>query len=48
MDTIFMNSKSSKTSVPHKLLTITQSYRKINLKRSDEYVVLTNLNKYYT
>ena len=33
MDTIFMNSKSSKTSDPHRLLL--SLYDKLNLKRSD-------------
>ena len=40
MDTIFMNSKNSKTSDPHRLLS-NISY-KINLKRSDKYVTLSN------
>ena len=38
MGTIFMNSKNSKTSDPHRrLLNLTD---KINLKRSDRYVAL--------
>ena len=38
MDIIFMNSKSSKTSDPHRLLfSLTD---KMNLKRSDKYVAL--------
>ena len=38
MDTIFMNSKSSRTFDPHKiLLNLTD---KINLNRSDKYVAL--------
>ena len=38
MDIIFMNSKNSKTSDPHRLLfSLTD---KMNLKRSDKYVVL--------
>ena len=38
MDIIFMNSKNSKTSDPHRLLfSLTD---KMNLKRSDKYVAL--------
>ena len=44
MDTIFMNSKNSKTSDPHRLLS-NISY-KINLKRSDKYVTLSNHSIY--
>ena len=40
MNTIFMNSKNSKTSDPHGLLLNLTD--KINLKRSDKYVVLSN------
>ena len=40
MDTIFINSANSKTSNPHRsLLSLLE---KINLKRSDKYVALTN------
>ena len=46
MDTIFMNSKNSETFDPHRLLA-NFSY-KINLKRSDKYVALSNLGIYYT
>ena len=46
MDTIFMNSEKSKTTDPLKLL-LNLSY-KINLKRSDIYVALSNLSIYYT
>ena len=46
MDTIFMNSKNSKTSNPHRLLL--NLLDKINLKRSDKYVVLSNLSICYT
>ena len=46
MDTIFMNSKNSRTSDPHRLL-LNLTY-KINLKRSNKYVALSNLNIYYT
>ena len=45
MDTIFMNSKNSKTSGPHKLLLNLTD--KINLKRSDKYVALSNLSIYF-
>ena len=38
MDTIFMNFKNRKTSIPHRLsLNLTD---KINLKRSDKYIAL--------
>ena len=46
MDTIFMNPKKSKTSDPHSLLL--NFSEKINLKRSDKYVALSNLSIYYT
>ena len=46
MDTIFMNSENSKTSDPHRLLLNLAD--KINLKRSDKYVALSNLSIYYT
>ena len=45
MDTIFMNSENSKTSDPHRLMFNLSG--KINLKRSDKYVALTNLSIYY-
>ena len=41
-----MNSKNSKTSDPHRLLLNLSD--KINLKRSDRYVALSNLSIYYT
>ena len=41
MNTIFMNSENSKTSDPHRLLLNLTD--KINLKRSDKYVALSNL-----
>ena len=45
MDIIFMNSKYSKTSDPHRLfLNLTDI---ITLKRSDKYVALSNLSIYY-
>ena len=46
MDTIIMNSENSKTSDPHRLLLNLSD--KINLKRSDKYVALSNLSIYYT
>ena len=46
MDTIFMNSENSKISKLHRLL-LNLSDR-INLKRSDNYVALSNLSMYYT
>ena len=46
MDTIFMNSKNSRTSDSHRLLiNLTDQ---INLKRSDKYVALSNLSIYFT
>ena len=42
MNTILMNSKSSKTSDPHRLsLNLTD---KINLKTSDDYITLSSLS----
>ena len=41
MDAIFMNSEISKTSDPHRLLL--NLFDKINLKRSDKYVALSNM-----
>ena len=46
MYTIFMNSENSKISDPHRLVLILTD--KINLKRSDEYVALSNLSIYFT
>ena len=46
MDTIFMNSENSKTSDPHRL--VRNLTDKIDLKRSDKYVALSNLSIYYT
>ena len=46
MGTIFMNSENSKTSDRHKLLCNLSD--KIDLKRSDKYVALSNLSIYYT
>ena len=42
---MFMNSKNSKISDPHRLLL--DLSEKINLKRSDKYVALSNLSIYY-
>ena len=41
-----MNSKNSKTSEPHRLSL--NSSDKINLKRSDNYIALSNLGMCYT
>ena len=41
-----MNSKNSGTSDPHRRLLSQPD--KINLKRSDKYVALSNLSIYYT
>ena len=46
MDTISMNSEKTKTSDPRRLLLNLAD--KINLKRSDKYVALSNLSIYYT
>ena len=46
MDTIFLNSKNSKTSESFRLLLNLAD--KMDLKRSDTYVALPNLNIYYT
>ena len=46
MDTIFMNSEKSKISYPHRILL--NLLDKINLKRSDKYVALSNLCIYCT
>ena len=46
MDTIFMNSENSKTFNPHRVLL--NLLDKINLKRSDKYVALSNLSIYNT
>ena len=46
MDTIFMNSENSETSDLHRLLLNLTD--KINLKRSDKYVALSNLSICYS
>ena len=45
MDTIFVNSKNSKTSYPYRLLLNLAD--KTNLKRSNKYVVLSNFSIHY-
>ena len=45
MDTIFINSKNSKTYNPKSLLF--NLSEKLNLKRSDKYVAPSNLSRYY-
>ena len=46
MNTIFMNSKNSKISNPHRLLL--NLIDKIDLRRKDKYIALSNLSIYYT
>ena len=46
MDTIYMNSKNSKTSDPHRLLLNLTD--KIDLRRKDKYIALWNLSIDYT
>ena len=46
VNTIFMNSKNSKTSRPNRLLLNLRD--KTNLERSDKYVALSNLSMNYT
>ena len=46
MNTIFMNFKNSKTSDPHNLLLNLTD--KIDLRRKDKYIALSNLSIYYT
>ena len=46
MNAIFMNSKNSRTSDPHRLLLNLSD--KMNVKRSEKYVALSNLSIYYT
>ena len=46
MVTIFINSGNSRTCDPHRLLLIL--LEKVNLKRSDKYVALSNLGIYNT
>ena len=46
MSTIFINSKNSKTSDPHRLLLNVTD--KMDLRRKDNYIALPNRNIYYT
>ena len=46
MDTIFMNSRNSKTSEPHMLVLSLSD--KIDLKKSDKCGALSNISIYYT
>ena len=46
MDTIFMNSKNSQTSKPHVL--ILKFTYKLDLRRSENRIALSNLSIYYT
>ena len=46
MNTIFINSENSKTSDSHRLMP--NHVDKIDLKRSDKYVALSNLSVYST
>ena len=46
MLSIFMNSKVSGTSDPHRLLLNLTD--KVDLRRKDKYIVLRNLSIYYT
>ena len=45
MNNIFMNSENSKTSEPHRLLLNLTD--KIDLRRKDKYIALSNLSIYY-
>ena len=46
MDTVFMNFENSKTSDPYRLLLNLRD--KIDLRRKDKYIALSNLSIYYT
>ena len=46
MDDIFINSENRKISYPNRLILVLSD--EINLKRSDKYIVLTNLSTCYT
>ena len=46
MNTVFMNSKNSKTSDPHRLLL--KVPQKIDWRRKDKYISLSNLSINYT
>ena len=45
MDTVFMHSENSKSSDPHRLILGISD--KVNLKRSDKIVPLSNISIYY-
>ena len=48
MQCIYMNSENSKTSEPHRIiLNLTNKIDKIDLRRKDKYVALSNLSIYY-
>ena len=46
MDTVFMNSKNSKTSKPHVLLL--KFTNKVDLRIGEKIIALSNLSIYYT
>ena len=46
MNTIFMNSENSQTFDPHRLLLNLTD--KIDLRKKDKYIALSNLSIYYT
>ena len=46
MDALFINSKNSKISDPHRLLLNLSD--KTNMMKSNEYIALSNLSIYYT
>ena len=46
MNTIFMDSENGKSSDPHRLLLNLTD--KIDLRRKDKYIALSNLSIYYT
>ena len=46
MNTIFMNSRNSKTYDPHRILL--KLTNKIDFRRKDKYITLSNLSIYYT
>ena len=46
MDTIFINSKTSEKSDPHRLLLNVTD--KIDIRRNEKYIALSNLRIYYT
>ena len=46
MNTMFMNLENSKTSDPHRLLL--NLTKKIDLRRKDKFITLSNLSIYYT